>query len=118
MKSKSFSQVKYAEVTTVLWLCKGTGTSSHLFSNSYKNNKMHVKTEKAHMQAHVVSNRSSMSTLVTVQKCFVLVFFKFFFFLMLLPIDYKQCHALTLKCPLRAHIWNTVPSWWNYAGGL
>lgn len=76
MKSKSFSHVKYAEVTTVLRLCKGTGTSSHLFSNSYKNNKMHVKTEKVHVQAHAVSNKSSMSTLVNV---FVLVFFNFFF---------------------------------------
>lgn len=95
-------------MTTVLWLCTGTGTSSHLFSNSYKNNKMHVKTEKVHVQAHVVSNRSSMSTLVIVQECFCTGFFQiFFFFLMLLPIDYKQCHALTLKCPVRAHIWNS-----------
>lgn len=79
MKSKSFRHVKYAEVTTVLWLCKGAGTSSHLFSNSYKNNKMHVKTEKVHVQAHAVSNESSMSTLVTLQKCFCTGFFQIFF---------------------------------------
>lgn len=33
MKSKSGVSVKYAEVTTVLWLCKGIASSSYLLSN-------------------------------------------------------------------------------------
>lgn len=78
------------------------------------------RTEVMQRDRHIVPlilKQLQEQTLVTVQEFFVLFFVKFSFFLMLLPIDYKQCHALTLKCPLRAHIWNSSQLV-EYAGGL